>query len=166
MPTNMPAKPSKTPSDRAIAAALGITPAALSRYRRDGCTARDVEGVSAWQAANVDPAQRAGKESRTAPNFADERARLTAAQARREELKLRHEAGELVPVQAAALMFSAKSRQARDKLLGIRHKLQSRFNLPREVLEAVEQLHREALEELSGDGMPPELVKALEAIDA
>jgi hypothetical protein len=52
------AKPGRRPMKKTIAAALGVSPAAFSRYVRNGCPSSDIAAARAWQARNVDPGQR------------------------------------------------------------------------------------------------------------
>lgn len=49
---------------KAIATALGITPAAFSRYASRGCPVDSIEAARAWQAANVSPWQRIYRDER------------------------------------------------------------------------------------------------------
>jgi phage terminase Nu1 subunit (DNA packaging protein) len=90
-----------------------------------------------------------------------ERARLTKLQADHEDLKVRQKASELAPVAAMEQILASQAVAARTKMLGIRSKLKSRYSVSDDVLEAVEALHREALEELNAARLPTELREAL-----
>ena len=57
---------SKTPSQTAIAAALGISQPAISQLVRRGMPTHDIEAAQAWHKRNVRPRQRRVRRTRTA----------------------------------------------------------------------------------------------------
>lgn len=106
-------------------------------------------------------AKSAGREPGESFDYNAERARLTKLQADHEGLKVKQKAGELAPVQAMEMILSAQAIAARTKWLGIVSKLKSRYSVGKDVLEALDELVREGLEELSAARLPKELGEAL-----
>jgi phage terminase Nu1 subunit (DNA packaging protein) len=86
------------------------------------------------------------KVAQKVPTIADERRRLIAAQARRAELRVAREAGELVPTKAVELWWSAMIIEARTQLLAVPTRANQRLpHLSRADLAVLDGLIREAL---------------------
>jgi phage terminase Nu1 subunit (DNA packaging protein) len=88
--------------------------------------------------------------ARKAPTIADGRRRLVHAQARRAELRLAREEGELVPAEAVERWLSAEIIEARTVLLGIPSQMKLRCpHLSRQDVLVIDQLIRDALSALA-----------------
>lgn len=79
------------------------------------------------------------------------------------ELEVEERRERLWPVAAVVPALEALATSARAQMLSIPSKLKARFpDLPLETIEAMELLHREALEELSRERLPSDLVRAVD----
>jgi len=94
-------------------------------------------------------------------NLEQQRARLAKAQADRQELALRRERCEVLPLDLVASFWQGLVAAARAKLLSMPTRLAPRVvaakTLPEAEAEIKSQVY-EALSELAGDGLPPEVL--------
>jgi len=93
------------------------------------------------------------------PDFAtiaDHRKRLVQAQTRKIQQAYREKARQLVPARAIEIRFSTRVVTARTKLLGLPSRMKQRCpHLTAADLQVLDELIREALEELADDAHPP-----------
>lgn len=90
--------------------------------------------------------------ARQAPTIAAARRRLVTAQARRAELRVAREAGELVPARDVELRWSGHIVEARTAMLGLPTRAKLRLpHLTATDLVVLGELIREALEALAVD---------------
>lgn len=91
-----------------------------------------------------------------------ERARLLHHQANREAMREAEDRGEYVPAAVVAEFGAATVTATKTRLLAIASKLRSRFpDVPQDLIDALAELHREALQELGEDGLHAELRRRL-----
>lgn len=69
----------KKPTKKSIAAALGISPPAFTRYVRRGCPTYSIEAARAWQQQHIDPTQRQLAARPTVFDFIDKNDRVALA---------------------------------------------------------------------------------------
>jgi hypothetical protein len=105
------------PSDRELAAELGISHTALQKARNTGRvgTSKDVNVLRRELAANTDPRmQRSKVQTKSAPTLQSHRARYEAARAREKELKVKVFEGSLADRERAAALFFEAGKLARE----------------------------------------------------
>lgn len=91
-----------------------------------------------------------------------ERARLAHHQANREAMREAEDRGEYVPAHIVAEFGAATVNATKTRLLAIASKLRGRFpDVPQSMVDALDELHREALKELGDDGLHAELRRRL-----
>jgi phage terminase Nu1 subunit (DNA packaging protein) len=91
-----------------------------------------------------------------------ERARLLHHQANREAMKEAEDRGEYVPAGIVAEFGAATVNATKTRILAIASKLRGRFpDVPQSMIDALDDLHREALQELGEDGLHAELRRRL-----
>lgn len=94
-----------------------------------------------------------------------ERARLAHHQANREAMKEAEERGEYIPADVVRQYGVAAMVATKTKLLGIQSKLRARYpGVPKELMDDLETLHKEALTELGTDGLHDELRRRLASV--
>lgn len=92
-----------------------------------------------------------------------ERARLSFHQANNESMKEKERRGELIPVQLVVELGAGMLSVVRSKLLGAHNKIKSRYvDLSQEVVDEIENIHREALEEMGSSGIPRDIRSRVE----
>lgn len=92
-----------------------------------------------------------------------ERARLAHHQANREAMREASERGEYIPADIVKEYGAAAMTATKVKLLAIASKLRGRFpEVPQAMIDAIADLHREALQELGEDGLHAELRRRLD----
>jgi len=95
-----------------------------------------------------------------------ERARLAHHQANREAMREASERGEYVPAEMVREMGAATVVATKTKLLAIASKLRGRFpDVPQSLIDALHELHREALTELGSEGLHAELRRRISVMD-
>ena len=94
-----------------------------------------------------------------------ERARLAHHQANREAMREASEKGEFIPADVVSEYGNAAMTATKVKLLAIASKLRGRFpDVPQAMIDAIAQLHREALQELGENGLHAELRKRISSV--
>ena len=164
-----------------LAEIFDVTPTTISNWQSDGMpvAARfrgargnqyDVEECTAWRSGRRLTGHRHAKVSH-APDgelsqdldYNQERARLTHHQANIAELDAEARRGNLWPVETVAHMFQQIVGNARARLLAIPGKLRNRVpDMPPRAHALVEDLIREALDELAADQLSDDARRALE----
>jgi phage terminase Nu1 subunit (DNA packaging protein) len=95
-------------------------------------------------------------------DYATERARLTHFQANAAQIDTEAKKGNLWPLETVSLMLQRIIGAARGRLLAIDGKLRNRVpDMPPRAYELVEELIREALDELSADVLPGDVATSL-----
>lgn len=109
------------PSQAELAAALGVDPALVTRYKRRGMPVDSIAAAQAWKAENVRArvGGRPGKGDAAAaphavPGYGDHRARREAAEADMAELEAKRKAAQLMPVEPAERAVFDAFRELRD----------------------------------------------------
>lgn len=93
----------------------------------------------------------------------EERARLAHHQANREAMREAADRGEYIPADVVKQYGAAAMTATKTKLLSIASKLRGRFpEAPKELIDMVADLHKEALRELGEGGLHAELRRRLE----
>ncbi len=124
---------SKPPTQNAIARALNISPAMVTKLKSRGMPVSSIEAAQAWRAANVrsyqpldkappaapapQSAPAAEPESGDDPSYSQARARRETAEAGLAELALRSKRGELIAVVAVQEVWSTSLASMRSHLL-------------------------------------------------
>ena len=94
-----------------------------------------------------------------------ERARLAHHQANREAMREAEDRGEYVPAAVVVEFGAATITATKAKLLALPSKLRGRFpDVPQALIDAIAELHREALQELGDDGLHAELRRRISAL--
>jgi hypothetical protein len=116
-------------TQRDIAAALGVTPAMVCRWRAKGMPTTSTEAAAAWRAEHVRPrAQAAGNPVRrvpaapagqAVPSYSESRARREHAEALRAERAAALEAGELVRVEDVKRLWARACSEVKERFLGL-----------------------------------------------
>lgn len=145
-----------------IAAALGISPPALSRYVRNGCPVTSIEAAREWQRRHVDPTQRQARNSQ-------QRRRGSQADGARDVMQLGKRAmlDELVrncfiPAAVLIRLFDAKPEDALRvawSIVTVQHRVLGYLN-------GIEDEHMAPLFELIPDVLPPDFEALLDEVKA
>jgi hypothetical protein len=111
------------PSQSELAAALGVDPALVTRYKRRGMPVDSIAAAQAWKAKNV-RARVGGRPGKgkgdgaappaAVPGYGDHRARREAAEADKAELEAQRMAAQLMPVEPAERAVFDAFRELRD----------------------------------------------------
>jgi hypothetical protein len=118
--------------------------------------------VHRWLVAH-EIAKRLGDDPERNYDLDQERARLAHYQAEVAKLTASEKRRELWPLPIIGSVLEAMTTIARDKFKVVREKLATHPRITAEIREALENLHKEALDELREDRLPPDLVQALSA---
>lgn len=154
-----------------VASLCRVTPRTVANWVKEGLPVARVGGRNTYTGHEVLEwyvARRVAERSEGgALDYTRERARLTYHQANIAELEAEQKRGHLWPLEVVRLMLSSIIGRARSRLLQIPGKMRNRRpEFEPASNELLEELVREALEELSDDGLPADIRESLERYHA
>ena len=142
---------------------LNVSLTTLDDWRRKGCPHTKTGKQVFFEIAALK--RWLGNRSSGELDYTQERAKLTSLQAEKVTLDLQQQRGKLLPLEMVILAWQGQVTNARAKLLALPTKAASQIlgmESHVEVEHTIRDIIYEALDELSGDGLPKEYQQRLE----
>lgn len=150
-----------------FAAFIDVDPAVISRAVSRGILTRGADWITwnrelhHYQAENA-----AGHSGDAELNLALERARLARAQTQKLHLDIKKSRDEFVSVEAVSFAIVQINGTIRSKLLALAHRIKSNIpQLPTKAVTVVDDLVRDALEELGNQRLPQAVIVRMRSLD-